>query len=184
MNKIILVGNLGREPQKKVPASTFGRRPAGEASTEAHREDGRDLHRNDASNARLFFDPPKPDAKTVSTLAAKCALLGRELRVIEKPGGRAYYEVRRWDGECYMCSTLHDVAGIAARTQHARPVAGMARSKSAAFIEGLRADYGLDCVLAASIAACREQPIGPASWLRRQCQHVLQTKTIHQGELS
>lgn len=57
-------------------------------------------------------DPTTPDAKTVSSFAAKFAWhSGHELRVIEKPGGRAYYEVRRWD-ECYTVGTVADLDGL------------------------------------------------------------------------
>lgn len=60
-------------------------------------------------------DPPPPDAKTISTLAAKFAIAGGELHVIHE-GDRTYFEVRRW-GQCRTCSTLHDLGGFLAQIE-------------------------------------------------------------------
>lgn len=108
-----------REPQKNTPADWDGR---GEASdVEAPFEDGRNLRRDEASNDGVFSFP-QPNSKAVANLAAQLALAGRELHVIPKASGRTHFEVRHWNGECFACSTLHDVAGIAARMQPARPM--------------------------------------------------------------
>lgn len=92
MQKIILVGNLGCDvPALKKNAATV-RNPA-------------------------VSDPPRRDAKIVSTLAAKLAMAGHELHVIRK-GDRTYFEVRRWK-ECRTCSTLHDLGGFLAQIEAA-----------------------------------------------------------------
>jgi len=72
---------------------------------------------NCASNVATLgglISDPAIDAKVYSTLAARFAIAGRELRVVTKAGGRTYFEARHWDG-CFTVSSVADLHGLLAR---------------------------------------------------------------------